>query len=247
MVVQPALGTVIRDGTNVLPPRGTMFVHPTAAIRGMMATVFRMDTDESLLEAWRAGDRRAGNALFQRHFEPVRRFFVNKVDDEAAELVQRTFLACVAARERFEGRARFRTFLFAIAHNVLREHYRARDRAREQEDIDEHSVVDLGAGPSTLLDGKREQRALLRGLRMIPLKFQVVLELYFWEKLTGPELGEVLRIPEDTVRSQIRRGKELLREVLEKVGEDPGVVESTAGDLEGWAAAMRKAMSPKKK
>lgn len=202
-----------------------------------------MDTDESLLEAWRGGDRRAGNALFQRHFEPVRRFFVNKVDDEAAELVQRTFLGCVAAKDRFAGRATFRTFLFAIAHNVLREHYRARDRARAQDDIDDLSVVDLGAGPSTMLDGKREQRALLMGLRRIPLKFQVVLELYFWERLTGPEIGEALGIPEDTARSRIRRGKELLKEALGKVEAEDGVAESAGEDLEGWAEVVRAGMS----
>lgn len=202
-----------------------------------------MNDDETLLEGWRAGDRRAGNALFQRHFEPVRRFFVNKVDDEAAELVQRTFLACVSARERFEGKSSFRTFLFAIAHNVLREHYRARDRARAQEDVDDHSVVDLGAGPSTALDGKREQRALLMGLRRIPLKFQLVLELYFWERSTAREIGEALGLPEDTVRSRIRRGKELLKEALAKVGAEPGVAESTGGDLEGWAERVRENMS----
>ncbi|MCX4240848.1 RNA polymerase sigma factor [Paraliomyxa miuraensis] len=200
-----------------------------------------MNDDESLLEAWRDGDRRAGNVLFQRHFEPVRRFFVNKVDDEATELVQRTFLRCVAAKERFEGRSSFRTFLFAIAHNVLREHYRARSRARAEDDVDEHSVVDLGAGLSTMLDDKREQRALLLALRRIPLKFQVVLELYFWEKLTGPEIGQALGIPEDTARSRIRRGKELLREALGKVAEAE-VAENTGGDLDGWAEAVRAEM-----
>ena len=201
-----------------------------------------MKSDESLLDAWRSGDRRAGNELFQRHFEPVRRFFVNKVDDEAAELVQKTFMRCVAAQERFEGRSSFRTFLFAIAHNVLREHYRARRRADRQDDLDDHSVVDLGAGPSTALDGKREHRALLMALRQIPLKFQVVLELYFWERMTGPELGEALGIPEDTARSRIRRGKELLREAVEKVASSAEVAESTAGDLDGWAAAVREGM-----
>ncbi len=206
-----------------------------------------MNDDETLLEAWRAGDRRAGNALFQRHFEPVRRFFVNKVDDEAAELVQRTFLACVAAKERFKGRSSFRTFLFAIAHNVLREHYRSRERGRAQEDIDEHSVVDLGAGPSTALDGKREQRALLMGLRRIPLKFQVVLELYFWERINAGEIGEALGIPEDTARSRIRRGKELLKGALGKVETDSGVIDSTREDLEGWAEKVWEEFSRKEK
>lgn len=201
-----------------------------------------METDEALLEAWRQGDRRAGNELFQRHFEPIRRFFVNKCDTDAAELVQRTFLACVDAQERFEGRSSFRTFLFAIAHNVLREHFRARDRAMRHDDVDEHSVVDLGMGPSTALQGKREQRALLMALRRIPLKFQVVLELYFWERMTGPEISEALGMPEDTARSRIRRGKELLRGALKTVAMSAEVAESTAGDLDGWAEEVRDRM-----
>jgi len=200
------------------------------------------DRDASQLQAWRDGDRRAGNELFQRHFEPVRRFFVNKVDAEAAELVQKTFLRCVGAQVRFEGRSSFRTFLFAIAHNVLREHYRDRRKAERQDDIDERSVVDLGAGPSTALSAKREQRALLMALRQIPLKFQVLLELYFWERLTGPQLGEVLGIPEDTARSRLRRGKELLRASLREVAGSAEIAQSTAGDLDGWAAAVRQRM-----
>jgi len=199
-----------------------------------------MDSDERLLEAWRGGDRRSGNELFQRHFEPVRRFFVNKVDGEATELVQKTFLRCVAAQPRFEGRSSFRTFLFAIAHNVLREYYRARRKAERHDDLDDHSVVDLGAGPSTVVGAKREQRALLLALRQIPLKFQVVLELYFWERLTGPQIGEALGIPEDTARSRIRRGKELLKEAVMRAASSDEVAQSTAGDIEGWAAAVRR-------
>jgi len=200
-----------------------------------------MKIDESLLELWRGGDTRAGNELFQRHFEPVRRFFVNKVDHEAEELVQKTFTACVAAQARFEGRSSFRTFLFAIAHNILREHFRARSRPG-RENIDEHSVVDLGMGPSTAVQGKRERRALLMALRRIPLRFQVVLELYFWERMTGAEIGEALGVPEDTARSRIRRGKELVKAALAKGVVGKAVAESTAGDLEGWAAVVREGM-----
>lgn len=201
-----------------------------------------MSNDEALLEAWRGGERRAGNELFQRHFEPVRRFFVNKTDGDASELVQRTFLGCVAAQSRFEGRSSFRTFLFAIAHNVLREHYRARSRSGREDDVDALSIVDLGAGPSTVLHAQREQRALLLALRRIPLQFQVVLELYFWEQMTGGEIGEILSIPEDTARSRIRRGKELLKSALEQVASSPEIAQSTAGDLDGWAAGVRGAM-----
>lgn len=199
-----------------------------------------MHSDEELLSAWRGGDRRAGNELFQRHFESVRRFFVNKTDGDVSDLVQRSFLACVDASTRFEGRSSFRTFLFAIVHNILREHYRGRRRpSANAEDIDDLSVVDMGASPSTRLGDKREERALLEALRQLPIRFQVVLELYYWEHLTGAQLGEVLGIPEDTARSRVRRGKQLLGEMLRRLELRPGVLESTVSNLEDWAAAVR--------
>ncbi len=192
-----------------------------------------------LLSAWKGGDRRAGNELFQRHFEAIRRFFVNKTDGDVAELVQNTFVRCVDAADRFEGRSSFRTFLFAIAHNLLREHYRAKVRDRRNEDLGELSVEDMGAGPSTVLQAKREQQVLLRALRRIPLKDQVILELYYWEKLTAGQIGEVMDIPEDTARSRIRNGKKRLKDAIAKVAEEPGVAESTADDLDGWAERIR--------
>lgn len=203
-----------------------------------------MTSDYELLEAWRGGDRKAGGVLFSRHFESIRRFFVNKVDTEAAELVQRTFLACVEAKTRFAGRASFRTFLFGIAHNVLREHYRARRRHKDRhhpEAIEDASVVDMGAGHNTALEVKREQRVLAEALRRIPLKYQIVLELYFWEDLTGAQIGEILEMPEDTARSRIRRGKELLKKAVERVGKSEALVRSTQQDMDRWAREVRAA------
>ncbi len=201
-----------------------------------------MQSDEELLGAWKGGDRKAGNELFQRHFEPVRRFFVNKTDGDVAELVQSTFVRCLAAVDRFEGRSSFRTFLFAIAHNILREHYRARVKDRRNEDLGELSVADMGAGPSTVLNAKREQQVLLRALRRIPMADQVILELYYWEKLTAIQIGEILEVPENTARSRIRNGKKRLKNAIAQVAEEPAVAESTANDLDGWAEQIRARM-----
>ena len=200
-----------------------------------------MERDESLLTAWKEGDRRAGNRLFERHFERIRRFFVNKTsgDDEVSELTQRTFLRCVDASERFEGRSSFRTFLFAIARNVLLEHYRQRLRDRRCNDFGDLSLVDLGAGPSTLLHEKQEQQILLLALRKIPMKDQVILELYYWEKLTAIQIGEIMEIPENTARSRIRLGKQRLKEAIEGVTSEPGLAERTSEGLDRWAEEIR--------
>ena len=97
-----------------------------------------------------------------------------------------------------------------------------------------------------MLAGTQEQRLLLEGLRRTPLDSQVVLELYYWERLSGRELGEVLGIPEDTARSRIRRAKDLLHRALRSIEESPEVLQSTMEDLEGWAAKIRAGFDPRK-
>lgn len=196
-----------------------------------------MIEDAELLRRWREGDRQAGNLLFQRHFETIRRFFVNKVDDEVEELVQRTFMACIEGQERFEGRSEFRGFLLGIARHLLWKHWGA--RSRRPEPLDDLSISDLGAGPSTLLGRREEDRRLLDALRRIPLPSQVVLELYYWENLSGAELGIALGLPENTVRTHLRKAKQALAKEVRFLERFAGVPESTDTDLEAWARAIK--------
>lgn len=198
-----------------------------------------MEADLELLEAWRGGDRDAGGKLFQRHFDSICRFFANKIDRDVDDLVQRTFTACVEGRERFQGRSSFRTYLFGVAHNVLRSHLRKRKREGDRFEIGVTSVFDMGLSPSTLIAQKKEQQLTLQALRQIPLDHQVVLELYYWESLTAADIGEVLGHPEGTIRGRIRRGKELLEVELEKLAENDALLTSTISNLDGWAKSLR--------
>ncbi len=192
-----------------------------------------MSEDGELFEAWCAGDQRSGASLFDRHFNAVSRFFRNKVSDDFEDLVQQTFIACVESRDRFRRDSAFRTFLFAIAHNVLRNYFRS--RKRERIDFTEVSAEDLGPGPSTMLARAREQELLLAGLRRLPLDLQVILELYYWEGMTAKAIGEVLDESEYTVRNRLRRGKDLLRRAMETLAASPEELKSTLEGLERWA------------
>ena len=195
--------------------------------------------DFELLQAWRDGDNAAGNALFDRHFDALYRFFRNKVAQGAEDLVQQTFLACVQARDRFRGDSSFRTYLFTAARSKLYTLLDKRRREGERIDWGVTSCADLGISPTGILAKNEEQRLLLLGLRQLPVDLQVALELFYFEQLRGPELAQVLEIPEGTVRSRLRRGQELLREHLARLAANPAQVESTMGDLEGWARGLR--------
>jgi RNA polymerase sigma-70 factor (ECF subfamily) len=196
-------------------------------------------SDEDLLSAWADGDKAAGQELYARYFPIVYRFFSSKIGDEVEDLVQRTFLACTRHRDRLQGGATFRAFVLVVARNELASHLRRRYRSGEALDLSTVSLVDLGATPSQLIGNREEHRLLLLALRRIPVAMQEILELHYFERLTGPELAAVLDVPEGTLRSRIRRGLETLRAQVGQLAESPELIESTIGSIAGWAAEIR--------
>lgn len=177
-----------------------------------------MRSDNELLVAWRDGDTRAGKELFERHFTALRRFFANKVDlHEVEDLMQRSFMGCVEAVDRFRGEASFRTFLFAIGRRQLYKHFRDQrvKDGRRADDLSVTSVAELGRSPSSILGARQESAMLLQALQRISVDHQTVLELHYWEQLSTDEVAEVCEIAPATVRTRLHRARHALRAVLE--------------------------------
>ncbi|MBX7081960.1 MAG: sigma-70 family RNA polymerase sigma factor [Nannocystaceae bacterium] len=195
--------------------------------------------DAALLRAWAAGDRASGRTLFERYYEPVSRFFRNKAA-EPGELVQRTFLACLEAADRFAG-ANFRNFLFGIAINVLRKHYRDVG-GRRWVDAEQSSVEAMGLSPSEAIAGREEQRLLLAALRRLPHELQLLLELHYWEQMKVADLAALLEQPEGTIKSKMRKGRMLLEQHLGELASSPAALASTRDGLDRWAAELRAAL-----
>lgn len=156
--------------------------------------------DFDLLDAWRSGDRIAGNALLRRHFDSLYCFFNNKTDHDVDDLIQRTFLACVESKERFRKEASFRTYLFTVARNELFGFFKRKQR--EDVDMGTMSVVDLGSSPTSRAVKLEEERLLLSALQKIPVDLQIAIELHYWEGLSTSELAEVLGVPQGTAKSR---------------------------------------------
>ncbi len=193
--------------------------------------------DEQLLEAWQGGNESAGRELFSRHFDAVFWFFRNKVDAGADDLAQETFVSLVRNKHNLQRVASFRSYLFAVARSRLIDALRSR-AARGNFDTLQSSIAELGLSPSAVIDGRREQAHLLDALGRLPIELQVLLELRFFEQMSGPELAETLELPEGTVRTRLRRALALLRQHL-AVSDGPR--DASDGDLERWAQELRRA------
>lgn len=195
-----------------------------------------MADDAVLMAAWREGDREAGAQLFDSYYPSVARFFRNKVGPESSDLIQATFLACFEGLERMRS-TNFRSYLFAIACNLLRKHYRG--KARDRIDFGTVSVHDLDPSPSSMIAADQQQRQLLGALRRIPVDMQILLELFYWESMTAAEIAQILEIPVGTAKTRLRRARQLLHEQMQAVDGRDLRSSCTLEDLDAWARGLR--------
>lgn len=176
--------------------------------------------DDALLARWRSGERRAGEQLFQRHYQRVERFFVNKVSDPG-DLTQRTFLAFLESVDRYRVGHSVRAYLLGIAWNVLRNHFHRLQARASSLPLETSSIRDLGQTPSEMVAIDQDKQRVRLALQRLPVEQQTALELYIWEELTMREIADVLGWPEGTVKDRLRRAKLRLGELIEDLRPRP--------------------------
>ena len=203
-------------------------------------------SDEALLSSWRQKDASAGELLFDRHYETVRRFFRNKVPPEAMrDLMHQVFAACIEEHTRFPQRSTFRTYLLGIAHLVMIDHLRGSPgRQAGQLDLTELILEEVNPTGGDAIAAKRERRLLLRALRNLRFPLQVALELRFWESMSDAEIAEVLDEPLDAVKTRLRTGRTALEAQLAELAGSPEELRSTLDSLHRWATRVRQATVP---
>jgi RNA polymerase sigma factor (sigma-70 family) len=199
-----------------------------------------MDPDVELLEAWRAGDQKAAGALLSKYYALIRRNVITKVPEQVVDdLVQKVVMALHEGRDQIRVGGKLRAYVLSVTKNIVYGYYRKQRHQREDSAELNSSVRELGAGPSSILLAQENDRVLLEALRSIPLEDQFLLELNYWERMTGPELSQVFGVPESTIRSRLRRAKERLREQLEELATDKRTLAETITDLDAWAERLR--------
>ncbi len=178
-----------------------------------------MQADGELLAAWRAGDATAGNALIERYFDAIYRFFRSKLGEDIEDLVQSTFLSCAESQTAVADGS-FRPYLYAIARHRLTDHLRLRYRDAAHLDWEEVSAHDLGTTPSGAVYRNQQEALLMEAMRRLPVDWQIALELAYWEGMSGPEIAHVLAVQENTVCSRLARARARLRDELAALSSD---------------------------
>lgn len=124
-------------------------------------------TDPALVAAYRGGDERAAAELVGRHAKALGRFLYSSGagQEEVEDLVQETLFRAFRRVDGWRGGASFRTWLFAIGYNVLRDQMRKRkDRTVS---IEDHDIPDRSDPHADLAAGEAAER-VREGLALLP-------------------------------------------------------------------------------
>jgi RNA polymerase sigma-70 factor, ECF subfamily len=175
-------------------------------------------TDEALARRAAGGERDAFDELVRRHRGRVYALALRicRNPDDAEDALQETFIAAYRALPRFDRRARVSTWLYRIATNkcydVLARRRPAADASALPEPADPHDPF-----------ARSEQGGQLAGaLDALPAAFREAALLCDVCGLTPAEAGEVLGVPEGTMKSRSFRARGLLAVALRAAGAEPG-------------------------
>lgn len=170
--------------------------------------------DEKLALDVQRGKQAALAQLIKRHHNPLMGYLFRMTSGDrqlAEDLVQETFLRMLRGIDRYTYPRPFKPWLYAIATNLARDHYKAAD-FRLAADIDENLWHDTS--PEEIALASDEVHTVIRALATMPDFQREVIVLRFYQALSLAEIADALDIPIGTVKSRLSMGIKRLRDVL---------------------------------
>ncbi len=159
-------------------------------------------------------DPRAFTPLYNAYHAVIFRFIHRRTNSRelTADLTQQTFLKALLALPRYESRGLpFRAWLYRIAMNELRMHWRKRKETVM--DLSYAEVKALRTEIGLAEEGDDLQR-LARSLGRLPSDKSRLIELRYFDGLSFQEVGAVLGIAEDAAKMRVHRVLATLRQYL---------------------------------
>lgn len=183
------------------------------------------DLEQSLIASARGGDRAAFDALMSRYEKALRAFIQRRATYAAADdILQDTWIAAWQGIKKFTGKSSFKAWLYAISVHKCVDYHRQRARAAQWETVTEQDALsDTGIDPYAASELRHTVQAILSTL---PAPQRELVELYYYDELTLPEISQILNRNLNTVKYQFYRAHTL---VAQELGEA-----SATGQAPGW-------------
>lgn len=185
---------------------------------------FQTLPDEDLMELFQGGYDEAFTIIVNRYRERVHQFVYRYTHDhlDSEDLTQETFMRVFRSRNSYERIARFSTWLYTIATNLIRSQYKRSQRMPMQsltatDDTDQDYISDV-MDPHITTDEETHYRMTVEQLRKaldrVPADFRSLVVMRDIDQLTYEEIMDISGLPMGTVKSRINRGRVRLQELM---------------------------------
>jgi len=183
------------------------------------------DRDRADMEKLQAGHDAALNDLMERHATPIFHFLCRMTgnEEDANDLAQETFVRVFKSRGSFHTGQKFSTWLFTIAANLARNHFRWRSRHPNISLDAENPETEQTLGSTLPANSPAPNEAALAGERAaavrgavknLPDDLREAMILCEWEDRSVAEAATILETTPKAVESRLYRGRQILRERL---------------------------------
>ena len=180
--------------------------------------VSQSNEDDGLVHAAREGDRAAFGRLYDRYARMVHGILLARVPPrEVDDLLQEVFLAALRQLHALRDVSRFGAWLSAITRNRANDHYR---KSGPEAAVTEPVTEDQAEGRATDHAAEQEAAMILATIRTLPEAYREPLILRLVEGMTGPEIAARTGLKHGSVRVNLCRGMQLLREKLEETAKN---------------------------
>jgi RNA polymerase sigma-70 factor (ECF subfamily) len=187
-------------------------------------------TDEELMLRVQEGQTACFDLLVERYKDRLFNYLLRLVGnrDEAEEVAQEAFVKAYIHAEKYKTIARFSTWLYTIATNLVRNRMRSRGRApqifslwgkrgsdgEEEKPID---IVDKDRSPEDKINDTELSEIINRAIQQIPEKYRTSFVLREINQLSYEEIAAVTGLKLGTVRSRINRARNYFRKIVEPI------------------------------
>lgn len=186
-----------------------------------LLSLFSISDEQAMWRVQMNDDPEAFARLVDRWETPIQNLCARMLGDvhRGQDLAQEAFTRIFARRKEYVPSGKFSTFLWRVALNLCYDELRRRERRRELSIEDEVSGVEPRAAaelaPDISLARQEAAERVRAALLKIPETYRSVLILRHYEDLKFREIGEVLGIPEGTVKSRMAEGLTQLARLLD--------------------------------
>lgn len=169
-------------------------------------------SDEDIIISIQKGDLSSFETLVKRYEARLFHFVFRYIKDRdyTYDILQDTFVSLYKTLDRVDPKQKFSTYLFEIAKNKTFSYFRSKKQSISLTDTDIAHEIDFEGE----FDKKLDRERIKTGLLAISHNYGKVLHLYFFEELSYQGIAKKLKVPVNTVRTWIRRGKKELKDIL---------------------------------